>query len=210
MFRDPFQMMVSLIVAFTSLPVHEAAHAYVASKLGDNTAKYQGRLTLNPFVHLDLLGTVSLALFGFGWAKPVPINPRNFKNPKLGMMLSSLAGPASNILLALVLMIVYKITSPFLYTATAYGSNFVTIIYIMVMLNTYLAVFNLLPIPPLDGSRLLTYFLPTKYYFKIMQYERYIWIGLIILLYVGVLSRPMMWLSSLLIGVLDKMTFFLN
>lgn len=209
MFRDPFQMMVSLIVAFTALPVHEAAHAYVASKLGDDTAKYQGRLTLNPFVHLDLLGTVSLALFGFGWAKPVPINPRNFKNPKLGMMLSSLAGPVSNILLALVLMIVYKVTSPFLYTSTAYGSNFVTIIYIMVMLNTYLAVFNLLPIPPLDGSRLLTYFLPAKYYFQIMQYERYIWIGLIVLLYTGVLSGPLMWLSSLLIGLLDKMTFFL-
>ena len=208
MFRDPFQIIVSLIVAFTALPIHEAAHAFVASKLGDNTAKHQGRLTINPLVHLDILGTISLALFGFGWAKPVPVNPRNFKNPKLGMALSSLAGPVSNILLALILLIVYKLLQPVL-IFTAYGTTFIYILWIMVQLNIYLAVFNLLPIPPLDGSRLLTYFLPSKYYFKIMQYEQYIWLILMIVLFTGFLSGPLMWISNKVLHFLDLITFFI-
>ena len=209
-----FDFVVMLIIACTSLPVHEAAHAYVASKLGDNTARYQGRLTLNPLVHLDPIGTLMLLFVGVGWARPVPINPLNFKNPKAGMALSSLAGPVSNVLLALVLMIVYKVMlmMGLLSTSVVGGAAFAifSILGIMISVNTYLAVFNMLPIPPLDGSRLLTYFLPSKYYFGIMQYERFIMLGLLVLIYTGVLRGPMSFISYWIIGFLDLITFFLG
>lgn len=205
-----FTYVVRLIVACTALPVHEAAHAYVASKFGDNTAKYQGRLTLNPVVHLDPIGTLMLVFFGVGWARPVPINPRNFSNPKAGMAISSLAGPVSNVLLALVLMVVYKAMILFGLITNGFTYAFISILGLMISVNVYLSVFNLLPIPPLDGSRLLTYFLPPKYYFGIMQYERYILIGLLVLLYTGILRLPLNIISGAIINLLDLLTFFLG
>ena len=148
MFRDfdIIDLLIKALVLFTALPVHECAHAWVASKLGDNTAKYQGRITLNPMKHLDLFGSIAMLLVGFGWAKPVPINPRNFKNPKAGMAISSLAGPVSNILLAMIAMIIYKV----LFYLSIYNSlnldALINVFWYVTILNIGLGIFNLLPI----------------------------------------------------------------
>ena len=142
------------VVVVTSLPVHELAHGLTANWLGDHTAKDQGRLTLNPFAHLDLFGTLALLLFGFGWAKPVPINPSRFKKPKRDMALTALTGPLSNILLALVLMAIFKVYMFYGNINSTAGLMFGQIIYTILWTNLTLAVFNLLPVPPLDGAKI--------------------------------------------------------
>ncbi len=203
-----YLLIIRLIVALIALPVHECAHGYAALRMGDYTAKRQGRLTLNPLAHFDPIGTVAIILFGFGWAKPVPINPLNFENPKKGMMISSLAGPLSNIGLALVSMVLYKIsyipgymgmTGAFLYTVQ-------TFFLYMISINITLGVFNLIPIPPLDGSRIATYFLPQRIYFKIMQYENIIFIGLLVVLWLGLLDGPISFVSGSVTALLDFIT----
>ena len=154
------------VVVVTALPVHELAHGLVADRLGDHTAREQGRLTLNPFAHLDLFGTLALLLFGFGWAKPVPVNPSHFKKPKRDMALTALAGPLSNILLALILMVVFKVYMFYGNMNSTAGLMFGQIIYTILWTNLTLAVFNLLPVPPLDGFGIIT---------QIFRLDRYSW-----------------------------------
>ena len=192
----------SLAVVFLTLPLHEFSHALAATKLGDPTPRYQGRLTLNPFAHIDYLGALCIILFGFGWAKPVAINARNFKNPKWGMVISAAAGPLSNILAAFVSLLLYNTVSAFLPINTV---TYIVLWFLsyLAQINVYLAVFNLLPIPPLDGSRVLFAVLPAKYYFAIMRYERYIYIALLALLWVGVLSVPIRYLAAYVINGLS-------
>ena len=181
-----------------ALSVHEAAHGWMAWKLGDPTARNMGRLSLNPLRHLDPLGTLCMIFFHFGWARPVPINTRYFKHNRRDTALTALAGPLSNILLAflgtLLFHIAYTvgtrvgITSEFGYNVFRAA---LTLFGYFRSLNLSLAVFNLIPVPPLDGSRIFLVWLPPKYYFGVMKYERYIQLGLMILLWTGILSLPL-------------------
>ncbi|MBO4693548.1 MAG: site-2 protease family protein [Clostridia bacterium] len=192
-----------IIVVFLTLPVHEFAHGFVAYKLGDPTPRYQGRLTLNPIAHLDPIGSLGILLFGIGWAKPVSVNARYFKNPKWGMALTALAGPVSNVIMAFIALVLMNTFALISNNFGISGGIYLLFIYFftyIAKINVYLAVFNFIPIPPFDGSRILFAFLPSKYYFGIMRYERFIFIGLLVILYLGVLSYPISYVSNLILG----------
>lgn len=192
-------------VVFCTLPLHEFAHAFVADKLGDDTPRKMGRLTISPLAHISPLGALMIFLCGFGYAKAVPVRMRNFKNPKRDMAIVALAGPLCNIIQAIVYMFLYSTltSNPAVSQATVYVALF---FYFAADVNVGLAVFNLLPIPPLDGSRLATALLPAKYYYKIMQYERQITIVLFVLIITGVLTTPLSIISRLLLNAIYSLT----
>jgi len=173
--------------ALLSVIFHELCHGYIAYRLGDPTAKAEGRLSVNPLKHIDPIGLLSLILFRFGWAKPVHVDMRYFKKPKIGMALVALAGPLSNFLLALLSMLIlclmafFSVEAIWLYTFFAY----------LAMISLGLGIFNLIPVPPLDGSKLFGALLPDRLYYKVLRYERYGMLVLIALLYLGWLNLPL-------------------
>lgn len=195
----------AVLIAIT---LHEYAHGYVSYRLGDPTPTYEGRLSFNPLRHLDVVGTLCLIIFGFGWAKPVQVNPYYYDNRKKGMVMVALAGPFMNFCVAfasiLSMGLIIKVTG-------GYGDGFLIYLYrflsVLASINIGLGVFNLIPIPPLDGSKVLTAVLPTQQYFKLMQYEGYIQLILFALLWFGFLNTPLYYLRS---GVTELMVSVAN
>lgn len=199
-----------VVAAILSVTVHETAHGLMAFRLGDPTAKRAGRLTLNPIRHIDLMGLVLMAVVKFGWAKPVPIDPRYFKNPKSGMALTALAGPLSNVLLAFAALLIRSVLLFFLMKTggSALLEYAVLLMTYLAVISSGLAVFNLIPIPPLDGSKILFAVLPWEIWLKLMRYERYGMILMAVLLLSGVLDVPLQFLRSGLLDVLEMLASF--
>ena len=184
-------LLFSMPIILFALSLHETAHGYMAYKCGDKTAYNLGRLTLNPMKHIDPAGFLCMLVLGFGWAKPVPINTRNFRNPKRGMALSALAGPLANAIMGLISAALLGIVSAFYYYLAFKGaSRFVLtcisytslLFQLSALYNLLFMAFNLIPIPPFDGSRIALAFLPPKTYFGLMKYERQIMFGMLIVL----------------------------
>ena len=218
-------LLISLPVILLSLSFHEAAHAFAAHKMGDRTARNLGRLTMNPAKHLDLMGTICMLLCGVGWAKPVPINTRYFKNPKWGMAISALAGPVSNLLLSFLGAVFVQLTirvavlaeipyAPFFFKGMPMSSLILLIFLYFFELfayyNAILAIFNMIPIPPFDGSRLAFVFLPDKWYFEIMKYERYIMLILFVLLATDIITLPLSNAANSITGFFYNITSFIG
>ena len=208
---SPYQIIVYLLralVVLIAIPFHEAAHALVSHWLGDDTAVRAGRLSLNPLRHFDPLGALCMLIGGVGWAKPVGVNPRNYKNPKVGMAISAAAGPISNFLLAWVSMILYKCV---IYSGLGgLVPALMLFLYDMVVMNLSLGVFNLIPVPPFDGSRIVLLFLPQRLYFKAMQYERQIMLIVLLPVFFGLLNRPLSIVVNFMWELLVGLTGFVD
>lgn len=200
------------IVLLLCIPIHEFAHGKAAGMLGDPTAKQLGRLTLNPLKHLDLFGSLSMILIGVGWAKPVPVNPHYFAHPKRDFAITSLAGPLANLFMGFVAFIFYKV---FYYIAVLHPTSALLAFFLLffqyaAFINVMLTVFNLIPIPPLDGSKLVAALLPDHIYAFLMRYEH---LGMIIvlgLMVFGFLQVPLDFLTEFVLKFYDKLTFFVD
>ena len=203
-FEQIREILLYAIPALVCITLHELSHGYVAYRLGDPTAKNAGRLTLNPIKHLDLIGFAMLLFAHVGWAKPVPVNMYNFEKPKRGMAITALAGPASNVLITVVCLFLYGFFLPAAVNAGSFALGCFRLLYYTAYLSLGLALFNLLPIPPLDGSKVLFAVIPDESYQTLMRYERY---GMILLLALGFFGVTGRFLGSVIGSAFD---FFLN
>ena len=180
--------LLRIIPSLICITLHELSHGLAALRLGDTTARDAGRLSLNPIKHIDITGLLAMVIFKFGWAKPVPVDMYRFKNPKRGMAITAAAGPVSNLVIAVLALILYGALYLPLHSLTA-GMYILKIFYLTAYLSVALAVFNVLPVPPLDGSKVLFALLSDREYYRLMRYERYGMILLIILMVTGVTDR---------------------
>ena len=204
----PLNLALRVIPALLCITLHELSHGYVAFLLGDDTAKNAGRLTLNPVRHIDPMGLLMMLLFRFGWAKPVPVNMFKFKDPKRGMAVTAFAGPVSNLVICVVFLFLYGLLYYPLYKTTKLGMAgyyLLNTLLITAQISLAMGIFNLLPIPPLDGNKVLYSLLPDQAYMKLMRYERYGILVLWALVGFGVLSNPLSsatsWLFAKLFAV---------
>lgn len=185
-------IILGLIPSLLCITLHELSHGFVAYKLGDNTAKERGRLSLNPIKHLDVMGLLMLMVFHVGWAKPVPVNMYNFKNPKRGMAITALAGPVSNLLITLVFMFLFGFSYTFVMAHyTEAGYYLLQTLQLTSYISLGLALFNFIPVPPLDGSKVLLSVMSDENYYKLMRYERYGMIIMIVLVSTGLIGKPL-------------------
>ncbi len=200
---------VIVAASLVCIMFHEVSHGVTALKLGDPTAKNAGRLTFNPIRHVDVWGLLMMAIFRFGWAKPVPINMRNFRHPVRDMAITAAAGPISNVVLAFLALC---LRAGAIYVNQRFGgaiSGFlVTFFEYVAILSVGLAVFNVIPVPPLDGSKVLNALLPEKVYYQILRYEKYGFLLMIVLLWSGLLDRPLIFCRTALLNGLSAISAF--
>lgn len=193
-------VLASLFLVFCVIPMHEYAHAWMAYKMGDKSIKLRGRLTMNPLAHIDPVGAVMIALIGFGWGRPTPVDERNFKDPRKGIALTALAGPVANLLLGFVLLFIatafYTLSG---IVETILGVAIYNFLYISAQITIYLAVLNLIPIPGFDGFSVLSVFLTDKQYYTVMANQQMISLVVIVLLFSGMLSKPLSLIADLII-----------
>ncbi len=196
LFRDPTAFLILSVPLLYSIIIHELAHGWVAFRMGDMTAKWMGRLTLNPLRHLDPIGTLMLFIFGFGWAKPVPVNIGNMRNQRLGLVLTSAAGITANFIVAFLSILLLRLLQP------DPSGTVATVLQVMAYINIILAAFNLIPIPPLDGSKIVMGFLPPRIQELMARLEPFGFFIIIGLLYLGWLNPVIAFFKSVILGLI--------